>query len=252
MLNKTTTKKDKTAAVIYLAAVMAAAFGLTFSFRYLLKLSFIGQIRIGGFNVGLTLVQIFIYGLIVAACFAALAVERWQKRGEDLNDSFESGQERFSYFSAIGFEKGGYIKRILAGLVLAAALLIAVFIPGLFKTYLFDVRNFTAAEIAYNFFVYMLLVGLGEEILFRGYFFNKLGCIFANKHIIIIISSLLFGLWHIINGSWIQVLFTSVIGTALGYLRMMKGAGLLSCIVAHGFFNTMLMVLGLILFNFAI
>ena len=63
----------------------------------------------------------------------------------------------------------------------------------------------------------MFYVGFLEELIFRVYiqdtfisFFNK------NKWIGVVIASFIFGLWHLINASLVQVLFTFMIGLVFG------------------------------------
>ena len=71
-----------------------------------------------------------------------------------------------------------------------------------------------------NLFFYYLIVGPVEELFFRVYLQKTFVNIFSkNKWIGVIIASALFGFWHLINGSIIQVLFTFGIGLVFGLTK---------------------------------
>ena len=91
----------------------------------------------------------------------------------------------------------------------------------------------------------IIFVGIGEEIVFRGYIQNQFG-IWLKKYkwLAPLIAAAFFGLWHIINGSIIQVGFATAIGCVLGYSKyFIKDCSLLSVIVAHGFYDFSLTLL---------
>ena len=88
-------------------------------------------------------------------------------------------------------------------------------------------------------FFYFLIIGPVEELIFRVYyqetfisFFNK------NKWIGVIIASALFGMWHLINGSPLQVLFTFGIGLVFGFAKyFIKRFKYLGVSFAHGLYD---------------
>jgi membrane protease YdiL (CAAX protease family) len=54
----------------------------------------------------------------------------------------------------------------------------------------------------------------------------------------VIITSFIFGLWHFINGSFIQVLFTFGIGLVFGFSKyLIKNCTYLSVTVGHGLYD---------------
>ncbi|MDD2447710.1 MAG: CPBP family intramembrane metalloprotease [Tissierellia bacterium] len=67
-------------------------------------------------------------------------------------------------------------------------------------------------KLVYQFIYGILGVALAEELVFRGYIFHKLLEIRNSRLFAIIISSLLFGLFHIFNGNIIQVFMTAFLG----------------------------------------
>ena len=91
----------------------------------------------------------------------------------------------------------------------------------------------------------ILFVGVCEEIVFRGYVQNQFEIWLKKcKWLAPLIAAVLFGLWHIINGSLIQVLFTTLIGCVFGYSKyFIKDCSLLSVIIAHGLYDFSLVLL---------
>lgn len=91
----------------------------------------------------------------------------------------------------------------------------------------------------------ILFVGVGEEIVFRGYIQNQFAVWLKKcKWLSPLIAAVMFGLWHIINGSLIQVLFTTAIGCVFGYAKyFIKDCSLLSVIIAHGLYDFSLVLL---------
>ncbi len=90
----------------------------------------------------------------------------------------------------------------------------------------------------------MLCVGFLEEIIFRGLLFEAMRK--ENVKVAVIVSSVTFGIGHIINlvnGSGAQLLpnlLQVIYATAAGFMFVMiyyKSKSLLFCIVAHGVFN---------------
>lgn len=91
----------------------------------------------------------------------------------------------------------------------------------------------------------ILFVSVGEEIVFRGYVQNQFSIWLKKcKWLAPLIAAVLFGFWHLINGSLIQVLFTTVIGCVFGYVKyFVKDCSLLSVIIAHGLYDFSLVLL---------
>jgi membrane protease YdiL (CAAX protease family) len=90
----------------------------------------------------------------------------------------------------------------------------------------------------------MLLVGFLEEIIFRGFLFNAM--VKENINFAIILSSITFGIGHIINlinGSGAQLvpnLLQVIYAIAAGFAFVMvyyRSKSLIVCIITHGLFN---------------
>lgn len=99
--------------------------------------------------------------------------------------------------------------------------------------------EFSWFRLIYNFLYFLLIIGPVEEFVFRVYlqdvftgFFDK------HKWIGVIISAFLFGLWHLINGNIIQVLFTFCIGLVFGFAKYrIKNCGYAGVAFAHGSYD---------------
>ena len=105
--------------------------------------------------------------------------------------------------------------------------------------------NYTAAETACR-IVCMLCVGFLEEVIFRGLLFTAIAK--DNVKSAIIISSVTFGIGHIINlfngsgmdlvGNLCQIVFAVAVGFLLVTI-FYRGGSLLPCILVHSAINTL-------------
>lgn len=93
-------------------------------------------------------------------------------------------------------------------------------------------------------FTYCILsVGFVEEFVFRGFIFGKLQKICRNNVLPVVISSALFGLFHIFNGNIFQVLMTAGIGALFCLCRLkIKNCSTLSLVIAHGVYDALITV----------
>ena len=125
------------------------------------------------------------------------------------------------------------------GVALTLSLLIA-FIPAWCGHSLVGGHtNYDIGTLIYAFFFFLLVIGPVEELVFRVYY-QETFMSFFNKHkwIGVIIASALFGLWHLINGSPLQVLFTFGIGLVFGFAKyFIKRFKYLGVSFAHGLYD---------------
>jgi len=135
--------------------------------------------------------------------------------------------------------KNGRQYLIGAAIALSLSLVIAV-IPALCGFSLVGSHmEFSWFRLIYNLLFFLLIIGPVEEFVFRVYlqdaftgFFDK------HKWIGVIISAFLFGLWHLINGNIIQVLFTFCIGLVFGFAKYrIKNCGYAGVAFAHGSYD---------------
>ena len=137
--------------------------------------------------------------------------------------------------------------QILIGVGIAAVLCFLMgIVPILCGTSLIGSHaEMSATQIVLSAIQDILFVGVGEEILFRGYIQNQFEIWLKKcKWFAPLIAAAIFGLWHIINGNLIQVLFTTLIGCVFGYSKyFIKDCSLLSVILAHGLYDFSLVLL---------
>jgi len=95
----------------------------------------------------------------------------------------------------------------------------------------------------------MFFVGVGEELIWRGYFYERIKEITNSGTWAVVISSILFGLWHYPNGQNImQVLMVSGLGLIYGFARMkVKDCSTLATGIAHGLHDAVIIILSYIL-----
>lgn len=148
--------------------------------------------------------------------------------------------------SSIGIKKEKIPLQIGIGVLLAVSMsLVFTVFPILlgFKEMVGSTSYTQVWKFIYQFIYTISGVGLAEELIFRGYIFKKLLEIKNAKWFAIIISSVLFGLFHIFNGSIIQVLVTAFIGFLFCIFReKIKGCNLISLIIAHGMYDAMIVL----------
>lgn len=148
--------------------------------------------------------------------------------------------------SSIGFKKEDIPLQIGIGVLIAVSMsLVLTLLPILlgFKDMVGSTSYTQAWKIIYQFIYAIFGVALAEELVFRGYIFHKLLEIKNSRWFAIIISSLLFGLFHIFNGNIIQLFVTTFIGFLYCIFReKIKGCTLLSLIIAHGIYDAMIVL----------
>ena len=118
----------------------------------------------------------------------------------------------------IDIELNNYWQFII-GLIIACTLSLGIaFIPALLGHSLIgNHQDFDIGELLFYLFFYLVIVGPIEELIFREYYQDTFCEFFKNnKWIGVVIAAALFGLWHLINGSLLQVLFTFGIGLVFG------------------------------------
>lgn len=103
--------------------------------------------------------------------------------------------------------------------------------------------NNTKTEILFHILT-MINIGFIEEIIFRGFLFKMMAQ--NNLKTAIIVTSLTFGIGHIVNllngASFIPTLFQILSATSIGYLFVIifcKGKSLIPCIITHSVINAL-------------
>lgn len=135
-------------------------------------------------------------------------------------------------------------KQYLIGLGIALILsFLIAFLPAMCGFSLVGGHTeFRLANFLYQFFFFFLIVGPVEELFFRIYVQDTVTSLFQkHKWLGVLIAAALFGLWHIINGAPIQVLFTFGLGLLWGlaryFIKDLKYPGLALSHGAYDFLN---------------
>lgn len=140
----------------------------------------------------------------------------------------------------IGIELKNFWQYLIGlGIALTLSLFIA-FIPAWCGHSLVGVHtNYDIGTLIYAFFFFLLVIGPVEELIFRVYYQETFMSFFSkHKWIGVIIASALFGMWHLINGSPLQVLFTFGIGLVFGFAKyFIKRFKYLGVSFAHGLYD---------------
>lgn len=148
--------------------------------------------------------------------------------------------------SDFGFSRNHIVRQILTGICIAAAFsAIFTVLPHLvgLGALVSSGENYRHLwQFVYEFIYSIAAVGLTEEFLFRGFFFEKISRI-SNTAAAVIVSSLMFGLMHIFVGSLVQVIMTSLLGVIFCLCRIkIRDCSTLSLGFAHGIYDALIAV----------
>jgi membrane protease YdiL (CAAX protease family) len=91
---------------------------------------------------------------------------------------------------------------------------------------------------------YPLLAAYPQEIIFRGFFFQRYGSLFQNPSVLILVSGICFGWAHLLYGNWIAPVISTFGGILFGY-RYLKSRSLLVVGLEHGLWGSFLFLVGL-------
>ena len=139
---------------------------------------------------------------------------------------------------------------IAAGLVISSAYVLVPYFLG-FGAFVDNGSRFTKLwQFSYELFYFIVAVGAVEEIVFRGFVYSKIKNIFSNEWAAMIVSSVLFGFFHILIGNIVQVCFTTIIGFIFCLVRYkFKKCSMLSLILLHGVYDFMIVLYSSLLFK---
>ena len=142
--------------------------------------------------------------------------------------------------SDYGFTAEKLGKQIIVGILIAAAMSLALTVVP----HLLGEKNYTKLwQFIYEFIYCIFAVGFAEEFVFRGYIYKKILNISGKETAAVIVSSVLFGLFHIFRGSIVQVIMTAFIGAFFCLCRAkIKGCTIVSLIIAHGIYDALITV----------
>jgi len=140
----------------------------------------------------------------------------------------------------IGIELKNYWQFIFGATIALSVSLFAAFIPAFAgHPIVGNHQDFEIGTLLYALFFYFLIIGPVEELIFRVYY-QETFIGFFKKHswIGVIIAAAMFGIWHLINGSLFQVLFTFGFGLLFGFAKyFLKKFKYLGLSFGHGLYD---------------
>lgn len=157
------------------------------------------------------------------------------------------------FIETCGFSKEALVRQVLLALPLfAVTSLVFLIIPmllGIPKTMLLDRKITDPTALVLQIIHLMLFVGVVEELVFRGYLFQRLKAATSSGVWPVVITAVAFGLWHFpANQNILQVVLLTVYGLIFGFARLkIKNCTTLTVALAHGLHDTFILVLSCIL-----
>ena len=142
-------------------------------------------------------------------------------------------------------DKIGY--QILTGVLIGIAMsLVLTLVPHLagFGAYVDSGKRYIYLwQFVYEFFYCTAAIGFVEELVFRGFVYNRIKNISRNEIAAVIGSSVLFGVFHLFGGNIVQMIMTAFIGAFFCLCRLkIKNCSVLSLIIAHGIYDALITV----------
>lgn len=155
-----------------------------------------------------------------------------------------ANKEKLSEYGLTAVKFG---KQIIVGVLIGAAMsLVLTVVPHLlgFGEYVSSGKNYTRPwQFIYEFIYCIFAVSFAEEFVFRGFIYKKILDIGGKETAAVIVSSVLFGFFHIFGGSIVQVIMTAFIGAFFCLCRAkIKGCTIVSLIIAHGIYDALITV----------
>lgn len=146
-----------------------------------------------------------------------------------------------------GFRKEKIHYQILTGILLGLLMsVVFTLLPHLlgYGRYVNAGKNYLHLwQFVYEFIYCILAIGLVEEFVFRGFLYHKAESILGNEIITIIVTSVLFGLFHFIYGNILQLFATSIIGVIFCVFKnKIKYCTTLSLIITHGIYDALITI----------
>lgn len=141
--------------------------------------------------------------------------------------------------------KVGY--QILTGVLIGTAMsLVLTLVPHLagFGAYVDNGKRYIYLwQFVYEFFYGIAAIGFVEELVFRGFVYDRIKNIGQNEIAAVIGSSVLFGLFHLFAGNIVQMIVTAFIGAFFCLCRLkIKNCSFLSLVIAHGIYDALITV----------
>ena len=183
-------------------------------------------------------------GITFLAWPIATLSQVWLKRLLAVLLNLSNGTVAFIAIKITGIKLDLDIKnywQYLIGIGIALCLSLGIaFIPALCGNSLVgNHQDFSWDNLLWSFFNFFFIIGPVEELIFRVYYQETFISFFTRfKWIGVLIAAFLFGWWHFINGSLLQVAFTFGIGLVFGMCKYyIKNCKYLGLALGHGLYD---------------
>lgn len=156
--------------------------------------------------------------------------------------------QRKPILETIGFSKdriGNQFINCIIIFIITSAFIIIPLLLGVNKHDILGSKASKAWILIYQIIKNIIFIGIGEELIWRGYILNEFKSLIKSPVTAVIISSILFGLWHYsASHNLMQVLMTSILGGIYGFaIIKLKNCTTLSVGLAHGFHDAIIIIL---------
>ena len=192
----------------------------------------------------LVITTILLIGITFLAWPIATLSNVWLKRVLAVLLNFTNGAVAFTAIKLTGIDIDLDIKnylQYLIGIAIALSLSLGIaFIPAFFgASFVGAHQAFSWEALLWSFFNFFFIIGPVEELIFRVYYQETfIGFLPKFKWIGVVIAAFLFGWWHLINGSLLQVAFTFGIGLVFGMCKyFIKNCMYLGLALGHGLYD---------------
>ena len=192
----------------------------------------------------LIIATILLIGITFLAWPIATLSNVWLKRVLAVLLNLSNGTVAFTAIKLTGIKLDLDIKnywQYLIGIGIALCLSLGIaFIPAFFGSSIVGAHQaFSWETLLWSFFYFFFIIGPVEELIFRVYYQETFISFLPKfKWIGVLIAAFLFGWWHLINGSLLQVAFTFGIGLVFGMCKyFIKNCQYLGLALGHGLYD---------------
>ncbi|MDD2955600.1 MAG: CPBP family intramembrane metalloprotease [Oscillospiraceae bacterium] len=152
-----------------------------------------------------------------------------------------------SHPADFGFSREHLPSQVLIGAAIAGGMSLLLTVLPIFcglREYIGSASGYTSPfQFLYEFVYRIVGVAFAEEFVFRGFLFSRLLRLGRSRRFAVALTSVLFGLFHLLAGSLLQVVITGLFGLLWCLCReKIRHCTTLSLIIAHGAYDALLVL----------
>lgn len=150
------------------------------------------------------------------------------------------GFNRQSFYASNGFST--HLRRILY-IFLPSALMLLILAWLYLPEHFLSSPNARPGSWALLMLLYPLLAAYPQEIVFRGFFFERYSRLLPNRNALLLMNGISFGLAHALYGNWLAPVMSAAGGVLFGY-RYLRSGSLVLAGLEHGLWGNLLFTSG--------